>query len=92
MKAGCSTSARRVSATTPTMVDHCASALLRSSKVKRFPIGSSLGQYRRAVVSLTIATSGAPARSCWSKNLPFNRGIFITEKNSGVTLSVVSGV
>ena len=44
--------------------------LVRPSTLKRRPIGSSSVQYRRAIVSLTIATGSVPAMSPRPKSRP----------------------
>jgi len=46
----------------------------------RFPMGSSPGQKRFAMVSLTITTPGASAESCSSKNRPLRNGTCIVWK------------
>ena len=48
--------------------------------LSRLPIGSSFGQYRRAIVSLTMTTSGVLSLSLSVKDRPFTIGMPIVLK------------
>ena len=51
----------------------------------RLPIGSCPAKYRRAIVSLMIATSGAPPPSAGEKSRPASRRMPIVSKKRGPT-------